>query len=286
MYRRLLAALLVHALGSALVAAPIALKELELLVRMRTPDAEILKDVLARRLLTPIDAPAEQSLAKVGISPTLLAQLKTGSFAVSKEAALTLQQQELQRIAVLKAEREQDVLTFKRLQEAQQASSQATTASSDTVRKMIDGKLLRLENGSLRPYPADELKRVRIFAFYYSAFWCGPCRQFTPKLVEYYQRVKVKHPELEIIFVSGDHTAASMQTYMEKTGMPFPAITFDAIKASSVRQYAGGSIPWLSLVNASGEPISSNAKTKQYVAPIEILNGLDQIFAKSDVPAR
>jgi nucleoredoxin len=281
MLRRLLIATLSLALVSTSSAAPIALKELELLVRMKTPDAEILRDVKARQLLTPLDAAAEQALTTVGASPALLQQLKDGGNVVSKEAALTLAQQEALRVAALKASREQDVLTFQKKQQLQQSNSLATHPAADTIRKMLDGKLVRLENGSLRSFSADDLKQVKIFAFYYSAFWCGPCRQFTPNLIEYYKRVKAQHPEFELIFVSADYNPASMQTYMEKTGMPFPAIKFEEIERSPIRQYSGRSIPWLVLVNAAGAPISSNAKTKQYVPPIDILNGLDTIFAQT-----
>ena len=281
MLRRLLIVTLSLALVSAGSAAPIALKELELLVRMKTPEAEILRDVQNRQLLAPIDAAAEQALTKMGATPALLERLKTSGKVVSKDTALTLAQQEAIRVAALKASREQDVLTFQKKQQLQQANSLATHPADDTVRKMLEGKLVKLENGSLRPYSADELKRVKIFAFYYSAFWCGPCRQFTPNLIEYYKRVKAQHPEFELIFVSSDKDAAGMSSYMEKMGMPFPAVKFEEIAKSPVRQYSGRSIPWLVLVNASGAPISSNAKTKQYVSPIEILNGLDSIFAQT-----
>ncbi|MGV3534088.1 MAG: hypothetical protein ACO1QR_17095, partial [Chthoniobacteraceae bacterium] len=99
MLRRLLIATLWLALVSAGSAAPIALKELELLVRMKTPEAEILRDVQNRQLLAPIDAAAEQALTKVGATPALLERLKTTGKVVSKDTALTLAQQEAIRVA-------------------------------------------------------------------------------------------------------------------------------------------------------------------------------------------
>lgn len=281
MFRRLLAVSLLLAFLPAAPAAPIALKELDLLVRMRTPDAEILREVQSRQLLAPIDAAAEQALTKTGASAALIQQLKAVGKVVSKETALTLAQQEAIRVAALKAEREQDVLTFQRQQQVQKAAPLPTQAASGNVLKMLEGKLVRMESGALRPCSTDDLKQVRIFAFYYSAFWCGPCRQFTPQLVEYYQRVKAQHPEFELIFVSADRDAGAMQSYMEKTGMPFPAVKYQDIEASTIRRYAGASIPWLVLVSSTGEPISSNGRTKQYAPPIEILNGLDKIFART-----
>ena len=47
-------------------------------------------------------------------------------------------------------------------------------------------------------------------ALYFSAHWCPPCRMFTPKLVEWYNNFKPKHPDFELVFVSSDRDQAAM----------------------------------------------------------------------------
>merc|ERR1711998_221016 len=48
---------------------------------------------------------------------------------------------------------------------------------------------------------------------YFSASWCPPCHQFTPKLVQTFQAVKKAGKQFEIIFVSSDKSMADFQKY-------------------------------------------------------------------------
>jgi len=68
----------------------------------------------------------------------------------------------------------------------------------------------------------------KVILLYASAHWCGPCRQFTPQLVQFYNRHHRK--DLEIVFLSADHDEASFRSYYNT--MPWNAIPYD----SDVRQ--------------------------------------------------
>ena len=46
--------------------------------------------------------------------------------------------------------------------------------------------------------------------FYFSAHWCGPCRQFTPALARFYQK---HHKEMAVVFVSADRSEGEMEKY-------------------------------------------------------------------------
>ena len=61
---------------------------------------------------------------------------------------------------------------------------------------------------------------------YASAHWCGPCRQFTPVLSQFYTRLKALGKSFEIVFASADNDEASMQSYLSE--MPWLAIPYDA----------------------------------------------------------
>ena len=68
----------------------------------------------------------------------------------------------------------------------------------------------------------ESLKGKKL-GLYFSASWCGPCRRFTPKLVEVYSELSPKG-DFEIIFVSGDEDEESFNGYFSE--MPWLAIPF------------------------------------------------------------
>ena len=53
---------------------------------------------------------------------------------------------------------------------------------------------------------------------------CGPCRVFTPELVETYNIIRMAGKSFQIIFVSSDRDEESMKEYM--ADMPWLAIPF------------------------------------------------------------
>lgn len=66
---------------------------------------------------------------------------------------------------------------------------------------------------------------------YFSAHWCGPCRGFTPKLVETYNTMKDAGKKFEIVFASSDRDEAAFDEYFGE--MPWLALPYDdAGKAS------------------------------------------------------
>lgn len=61
---------------------------------------------------------------------------------------------------------------------------------------------------------------------YFSAHWCPPCQQFTPKLAAAYLQLRqTRSDDFEILFVSSDHDPQTFDSYFRT--MPFGAIPYE-----------------------------------------------------------
>merc|ERR1711898_2903 len=88
------------------------------------------------------------------------------------------------------------------------------------IKEALAGDLV---DGSGSTVSLDSLSGKKI-GIYFSAHWCGPCRGFTPKLVETYKKVKASNPGFEIIFASSDRDEAAFKEYFGE--MPWLALPF------------------------------------------------------------
>jgi nucleoredoxin len=152
---------------------------------------------------------------------------------------------------------------------------------SSTMARRLQGKLVQLQGGTLKPQDPTRLSEVEFYALYYSAAWCGPCRQFTPRLVRAYAELRAAYPEFEVVFVSADRSAGDMQKYMAGDKMTWPALRFDQVRsAGEIMRYAGDGIPCLVLVDAAGRVLSDSYLGNNYVGPQAVLDETRRILQK------
>lgn len=92
------------------------------------------------------------------------------------------------------------------------------------------GNQLLVKNDSSAPTLVDTaaaLSNSRLIALYFSAHWCGPCRGFTPMLIEFYNYIQAEVAPMhgmKIVFVSSDRDEEQFQAYYR--GMSFLALPF------------------------------------------------------------
>ena len=113
-------------------------------------------------------------------------------------------------------------------------------------------------------------------ALYFSAHWCPPCRMFTPKLVEWYNEFKAKHPDFELVFVSSDQDEAVMQEYIKGGKMPWPYVKFDKAKEEIFRKYSSEGIPYLVLIGENGKDLTGQSGN-EWQAPDQVLQKIEEI---------
>lgn len=276
----LLLSLTIAARGAQL---PLTAKEIGLMLRMGYSSSAIEQELSVRHFADTLDATKETQLIQAGADVELLNALKTGTYAVSPEEIARAKEQidaQAKRRA-LEAERSRKFDTLyqdKLARERATAGVQASSASA--IYDFVKGDLVRPQNGNLVHADDEALAHKKLIAFYFSAHWCGPCRKFTPQLVEYYNRVAPQHPEFEIILFSFDKSATAMEAYMRETNMPWPAIDYQKLPEKEVlKKNAGTGIPSLVLVDQTGKLISSSYAGSQYLGPGKVLDDLDNIFA-------
>jgi thiol-disulfide isomerase/thioredoxin len=104
------------------------------------------------------------------------------------------------------------------------------------------------------------LKEKEYVLIYWSASWCGPCQQFTPKLVEFYNQNE-GGKKFEVVLMCLDHTAEKMASYMKAKKMPWPAVSFDEKANTGVKEFVKtnikGGIPRLMIINKKGEVLGA-----------------------------
>lgn len=108
---------------------------------------------------------------------------------------------------------------------------------------------------------AKILQNKKVIGIYFSGHYCPPCRQFTPVLAEVYNKIKDKHDDFEIIFVSSDKTEDHFNLYYGF--MPWLALPYSRrdIKTSLCDQFGVETIPTLVFLNGEGKLLETQGRS-------------------------
>jgi len=150
----------------------------------------------------------------------------------------------------------------------------APSASHADFFSGIEKRLIQTKGGKAEPFKSTE--KPKFTAIYYSAHWCPPCRAFTPKLVEWYNKFQPKHKEFLLVFASSDQDEAAMLEYMTEMKMPWPAVKFGEKKESGLDKYASDGIPYLVLIDAEGKDLTGKPGN-EWQPPTEVLQKIEEI---------
>jgi nucleoredoxin len=271
---------------------PLTIKEITLMLRSGFSSETVQQELSVRRLAEPWNAGAEKPLREAGAAPALIDAIKAGSYAISPTDAHKAQDELAAQAARRARETEQsrkfNTLYQDQLLRARTATPSPTSQVSGVLTDQFKGDLVAWRNGglaSLSRFDDETISKKKMIALYFAAQWCGPCRKFTPQLVEFYNQVAPQHPEFEIVFVSNDRSAGAMEAYMRDTKMPWPAIDFAKLPTKgALKKYAGEAIPCLVLLDDSGKVISDTYAGKNFIGPEKVLAEMATIFAQTPAP--
>ncbi len=154
--------------------------------------------------------------------------------------------------------------------------------SPSEVAEALEGTLVTStgarRTSRLRDY--ESVENADYYAFYYSASWCGPCRQFTPVLVRKYNELKRNHDNFELIFVSSDRNRNDMAEYMSDYSMPWPAIDYNRRgRVEPAAQNRPRAIPTLIVLDRDGNVVAPSGGSR---APArQVLNEFESLLNDS-----
>lgn len=264
-------------------ALPLTAKDVGLMLRSGYSNKSVEQELSQRHFVGSLDLRQEEDLIKSGASNELVAAINSGAYSLSPEESAKAEQQlsdlNRKRSAAAESAKKVEARFQQQVQQERASAAKANEGARATV-DFLSGSLVRCRNGSLVPVEDDALAKKSLILFYFSAHWCGPCRQFTPKLIEYYNRVVAAHPEVELVFYSFDHSEAEMESYMRETAMPWLAIDYNKREEKqNLTQTAGSAIPALFLVERTGRLLSNAVVDGKYVGPDKVLTDLDAILS-------
>ncbi|KAH7511063.1 hypothetical protein FEM48_ZijujUnG0051600 [Ziziphus jujuba var. spinosa] len=132
--------------------------------------------------------------------------------------------------------------------------SETTTHDFQSLFSSVERDFLVRNNGD--QVKIDSLKGKK-FGLYFSASWCGPCRRFTPNLVEVYNEVASKG-DFEVVFVSADEDEESFRGYFSK--MPWLAVPFsDSETRDRLDElFKVSGIPHLVIIDENGKVVTDS----------------------------
>ncbi|KAL6983700.1 protein-disulfide reductase [Sarracenia purpurea var. burkii] len=95
----------------------------------------------------------------------------------------------------------------------------------------------------------------KVVGLYFSGSWCGPCRRFTPDLVEVHEELSPK-AEFEVVFISSDRVDEAFDAYFAK--MPWLAVPFSDsdTRKRLTELFKVRGIPHLVILDGKGKVLS------------------------------
>jgi thiol-disulfide isomerase/thioredoxin len=134
------------------------------------------------------------------------------------------------------------------------AAIQPHPAQQFNLQELLGNSLVDAQG---RPVNPSTLKGKTI-GLYFSAHWCGPCKAFTPKLIEFRNKIA---KDFEVVFISSDRDETAMFNYMKESGMSWPALPFNSDKKGELSKlFQVRGIPSLVVLNDKGVLVSTTAR--------------------------
>lgn len=142
-----------------------------------------------------------------------------------------------------------------------EADAPAVVGKPSKFDEILDGNLVILDGKSLKRHSL-ETKPTKYYIFYYTASWCGPCQQYSPTLVEFYN--KNKNANFEIVLITSDSDEGAMESYAKDKKMPWPQLKMSRVeKFGKQFNHQVSGIPSVITCDLDGNIVSRSESIKE-----------------------
>lgn len=144
----------------------------------------------------------------------------------------------------------------------------------------MEGKLPTKILSKTGPTDLSTFTSAKVLALYFSAGWCGLCKELTPKLIKLYEEVNKTENQFQILFVSGDEGDKDFQDYYAT--MPWLAVPLDDDVVEELGEgYKVTSMPTLIIIDKNGKVLKEKAQLdfKGSKTPEEIFEDWKKLYA-------
>ncbi|GBF93108.1 nucleoredoxin [Raphidocelis subcapitata] len=133
--------------------------------------------------------------------------------------------------------------------------------------QVLGKQLVRHTGSGVERVDTAEALRGKHVGLYFSAHWCPPCRQFTPRLADTYTKLTKDDVEWEVVFVSFDRAPEQFEEYFGS--MPWLAVPFDdqQLRDTLGRKFRVQGIPSLVMMGPDTTILCANARAAVAVDP-------------------
>ena len=118
-------------------------------------------------------------------------------------------------------------------------------------------QLVRADGRPAEPVDALQGLAGKVVGLYFTASWCGPCKRFSPHLVDFYEAYKLEEAgdNFEVLMVGWDEVEEDRANYARDLGMPWLALPHEprALTDELTLRYGVQSIPTLIVLEISAD---------------------------------
>lgn len=128
------------------------------------------------------------------------------------------------------------------------------TPRDDGYDELINAIGPSLVDANGRLFDSRALREANYVILFFSAQWCGPCRRFTPNLIEFHHQYS-QRARIAVVYVSADRSVEQMMQYLQSRDMPFLAVPHHRVEQSGLKRKfnSRGGIPKLVVLDRGGE---------------------------------